>query len=106
MGSPPPLAGSSPCPAIQASLGHSVSPSQKELWTSVVTDAPVSVSQFQSDFVVIDGVARIAIPDEIIANSIPLWKNFVVGHFMGDIPRVGTIHATVNRIWTIMENPL
>ncbi|KAG7578694.1 Reverse transcriptase domain [Arabidopsis thaliana x Arabidopsis arenosa] len=106
MGSPPPLAGSSPCPAIQASLGHSVSPSHKELWTSVVTDAPVSVSQFQSDFVVIDGVARIAILDKIIANSIPLWKNFVVGHFMSGIPRVGTIHATVNRIWTIMENLL
>ncbi|KAG7599342.1 hypothetical protein ISN44_As06g035270 [Arabidopsis suecica] len=63
----------------------------------------ISVLRSELDFVVKDGVARISIPKEVIADAFPLWKNFVVGHFMGDIPHVGTIHATVNRIWTILE---
>ena len=49
---------------------------------------------------VVDGVVSIQIPDEIFANPEPLWKSFVVGHFIGDASHVGSIHATVNRIWT------
>lgn len=49
---------------------------------------------------VVDGVASIQIPDEIFANPEPLWRSFVVGHFIGDASHVGSIHATVNRIWT------
>lgn len=29
----------------------------------------------------------------------PLWRSFVVGYFMNDAPHIGSIHATVNRIW-------
>lgn len=69
----------------------------------MVREDPISVSQFQPDFEVKNGVAKIAIPESVIADVVPLWKSFVVGHFMGDVPHVGTIHATVNRIWTILD---
>lgn len=103
MGPPPPLDGSSASPPSQDPSGQPTSPSQKESWISVVRAAPTSVSQFQPELIVSNGVARISIPDELIVDAMPLWKSFVVGHFMGDIPHVGTIHATVNRIWTIQE---
>ena len=56
--------------------------------------------RFQPDFVVKDGVADINIPEEILEDAEPLWKCFVVGYFMNDAPHIGSIHATVNRIWS------
>lgn len=47
-----------------------------------------------------DGVATIQIPMEIFDEAELLWKSYVVGYFIGDAPHVGTIHATVNRIWS------
>ncbi|KAF8113122.1 hypothetical protein N665_0056s0027 [Sinapis alba] len=47
-----------------------------------------------------DGVALIQIPEAIFDESELLWKSFVVGYFIGDAPHVGSIHATVNRIWS------
>lgn len=49
---------------------------------------------------IVNGVASIQIPDEIFDEAELLWKSFVVGYFIGDAPHVGTIHATVNRIWS------
>ncbi|KAL0773994.1 hypothetical protein Bca101_039145 [Brassica carinata] len=48
---------------------------------------------------VVDGVVSITIPDEILSDPDPLWRCYAVGYFIGDAPHVGTIHATVNRIW-------
>ncbi|CAE5975453.1 unnamed protein product [Arabidopsis arenosa] len=98
MGPPPPLGGSS-----QSCSDQVVSSSKKENCTLTVADGSASALQSKPEFVVTDGVARISIPDELIADALPLWKNFVIGHFMGDVPHVGSIHATVNRIWTILE---
>lgn len=63
----------------------------------------MSVSDFQTNVDVVNGVAKLTIPEEVFESSIPLWKNFVVGYFMGDAPHVGSIHSTVNRIWTVTE---
>lgn len=49
---------------------------------------------------VVNGVASIQIPAEIFDEAELLWKSFVVGYFIGDAPHVGSIHATVNRIWS------
>ncbi|KAH0904437.1 hypothetical protein HID58_043940, partial [Brassica napus] len=49
---------------------------------------------------VVDGVVSITIPDEILSDPDPLWRCYAVGYFIGDAPHVGTIHATVNRIWS------
>ncbi|KAG7578884.1 hypothetical protein ISN45_Aa03g030490 [Arabidopsis thaliana x Arabidopsis arenosa] len=103
MGPPPPLGGSSQSPFSQSCSDQVVSSSKKENCTLTVADGSASALQSKPEFVVTDGVARISIPDELIADALPLWKNFVIGHFMGDVPHVGSIHATVNRIWTILE---
>lgn len=52
------------------------------------------------DFEIVDGVADIEIPTEIFEDVEPLWKSFAVGYFMGDSPFIGSIHSTVNRIWS------
>ncbi|KAH0866824.1 LOW QUALITY PROTEIN: hypothetical protein HID58_073846 [Brassica napus] len=49
---------------------------------------------------IVDGIATLQIPDAVFDEAELLWKNFVVGYFIGDAPHVGSIHATVNRIWT------
>ncbi|KAG2282826.1 hypothetical protein Bca52824_054046 [Brassica carinata] len=49
---------------------------------------------------IVDGIASLQIPDAIFDEAELLWKSFVVGYFIGDAPHVGSIHATVNRIWT------
>ncbi|KAL0662369.1 hypothetical protein Bca4012_099206 [Brassica carinata] len=48
----------------------------------------------------VDGVVEIIIPDEILADPNTLWQCYVVGYFIGDAPHIGSIHATVNRLWS------
>ena len=48
----------------------------------------------------IDGVVSLTIPEEILADPNPLWRCCVVGYFIGDAPHIGSIHATVNRLWS------
>ncbi|CAN6846331.1 unnamed protein product, partial [Brassica oleracea] len=45
-------------------------------------------------------VVELTIPDEILTDQNPLWRCYVVGYFIGDAPHVGSIHATVNRLWS------
>ncbi|KAH0857764.1 hypothetical protein HID58_086025, partial [Brassica napus] len=48
----------------------------------------------------VDGVVEITIPDEILADPNTLWRCYVVGYFIGYAPHIGSIHATVNRLWS------
>ncbi|CAL9248188.1 unnamed protein product, partial [Arabidopsis halleri] len=89
MGSSPPAHGSPPVGSDQLS--------PKSAWVSPLSEA--SVPRSKPVFNLVDGVARVSVPDEIVDEGLPLWKCFVVGYFMGDAPHLGTIHATVNRIW-------
>lgn len=55
-------------------------------------NAPVSgekLSDSRPIFAVSNGVAAIVIPEELFASSDPLWKDFLVGYFIGDTPHVG-----------------
>lgn len=52
------------------------------------------------DFVVKDGVDDVSIPEELMEDVDPRWKYFVVGYFMNDAPHIGSIHLTLNRIWS------
>ena len=49
---------------------------------------------------VVDGVVSMMIPEEIQVDPNPLWRCYVVGYFVRDAPHVGSIHATVNRLWS------
>lgn len=52
------------------------------------------------DFVVKDGVDDVSIPEELMEDVDPRWKYFVVGYFMNDASHIGSIHLTLNRIWS------
>lgn len=79
------------------------SPPRKASWASAVVETPISIGQIHTDFTVSNGVAEITIPENVLWEAEPLWKSFVAGYFMGDAPHVGTIHTTVNRIWSNLE---
>lgn len=69
-------------------------------WFSGSRNPLLPTTLAQPDFQVSNGVAQTCIPKEVLASSNPLWRSFAVGYFIGDAPHVGTIHATVNRLWT------
>ncbi|KAH0936518.1 hypothetical protein HID58_013635, partial [Brassica napus] len=48
----------------------------------------------------VDGVVSVTIPDDILTDTNTLWRCYVVGYFIGDAPHVGSIHATINRLWS------
>lgn len=72
----------------------------KPSYSAVVSDVLPESDRYQPEFVVKDGVADVSIPEEIMEDVEPLWKCFEVGYFMNDAPHIGTIHSTVNRIWS------
>ncbi|ESQ38551.1 hypothetical protein EUTSA_v10029226mg, partial [Eutrema salsugineum] len=96
---PEPVVTSTPPPPLNDPLS-SVSPSKKESYADVAQEAQSVDSGLEPVFVVANGVAEVMIPETILEDNPPLWKCFVVGYFMGEAPHVGTIHATVNRIWS------
>uniref|UniRef100_A0A0D3AS77 DUF4283 domain-containing protein n=1 Tax=Brassica oleracea var. oleracea TaxID=109376 RepID=A0A0D3AS77_BRAOL len=53
---------------------------------------------------VVNGVAAIHVPEDIFDDADLLWKSYVVGYFIRDAPHVGSIHATVNRIWASLKS--
>ncbi|KAJ4875984.1 DUF4283 domain-containing protein [Raphanus sativus] len=72
--------------------------SRRVIYSDVLVEG-ISSQGPTPDFVVKDGVAEVAIPEEVFTDVVPLWKCFMVGYFMNDAPHIGSIHATVNRIW-------
>lgn len=77
---------------------------EKTSYAEVVNEG--SGSNISPEFVIINGVADIEIPKEIFEDVEPLWNNFVVGYFMGDSPFIGSIHSTVNRIWSTLKSKI
>lgn len=67
-------------------------------YSSVLVEGSAGV-ELSPEFVVKDGVAAVEIPAELLDDSEPLWKCFLVGYFMSEAPHIGSIHATVNRLW-------
>ena len=71
----------------------------KVLYSQILAEEG-STSVLNHEFVVKDGVAELVIPAELMEDANPLWKCFVVGYFMNTAPHIGSVHATVNRIWS------
>lgn len=81
-----------PFPSIRQ--GDDGSPRIAAVWSK--NRAPEEIPEIE----IVGEIASIQIPDGIFDESELLWKSFVVGYFIGDAPHVGSIHATVNRIWS------
>lgn len=79
---------------------------QKSLYSAVVSDQGVPIVHYSPVVDLADGVAVVDLPEDLTADSKPLWSSYVVGHFIGDAPpHIGKVHATVNRLWTSKEKP-
>lgn len=42
----------------------------------------------------------VEIPDDVISDSTPLWKDFVVEKFLDFAPHVAKVHMVLNKIWS------
>lgn len=105
MGSPISPAITATIPASTNSSDHSLAPTVPSAKKSPWKLFPETNEQ-QSSSVhvqVVDGVASAAVPREVRENSEPLWKSYIIGHFIGDPPHIGKVHATVNHLWTSAE---
>ncbi|KAL0837967.1 hypothetical protein Bca101_089857 [Brassica carinata] len=47
-----------------------------------------------------EGQQTVEIPDEVINNANPLWKDYLIGKFLDTAPHIARIHAVVNKIWS------
>ncbi|CAL9248121.1 unnamed protein product [Arabidopsis halleri] len=52
-----------------------------------------------------DGAIEVELPPELTTDSQPLRSKFIVGHFIGDAPHIGKVHATVKRLWSSQDKP-
>lgn len=75
---------------------QSVSPSSE--FPSFTVPSSISVQNTVCE--VNDGAIEIDLPPDLLEETKPLWSNFIVGYFIGEAPHIGTVHATVNRIWS------
>ncbi|RID79609.1 hypothetical protein BRARA_A02334, partial [Brassica rapa] len=69
----------------------------EEKFSNVIRYSPVADLQ--------GGVASVDLPEELLSDYKPLWSAYIVGHFMGDAPHIGKVHAIVNRIWSFPDRP-
>lgn len=93
MGSSPGGSGSQPSPKSATPQNHSPS---KFFYKSIVSEAGFA-TLFQSPISLNGGIVEVSLPNEVLLDATLLWKNFI-----GDTPHIGTVHATVNRIWTVL----
>lgn len=102
MGSPPPppLLDSALPQSPVKSYSQAAAPGSKDHgdpFVNVVRYSPVADLQ--------GGIASVDLPEALLSDSQPLWSAYIVGHFMGDAPHIGKVHAIVNRIWSFPDRP-
>lgn len=78
---------------------------QQKSYASIVNKHP-SLKKFEYAVSVLDGVLTIAVPKEVITDSVPLWEDFLVGRFPVNAPHVAKIHVIVNKIWTLGDKSI
>ena len=70
---------------------------KSESWVSVAQDKK-SLKKHEVEILKKDGMNTVEIIDEIIANSTPLWEDFVVGKFLDLAPHIVKVHKILNKI--------
>lgn len=88
-----------PSPMTVESSDQPSQKGEKVSWANVVNKS--SLSKHEYEVTMVDGAATVEIPDEIVQNSVPLWEDFLEGHFLGDAPHAAKIHVIVNKIWPV-----
>lgn len=71
-------------------------------WVSVAEDKK-SLKKYDVKVSTKDGKHTVAIQEEILTDSTPLWDDFVVGRFLDLAPHMAKVHMVVNKIWSYGE---
>lgn len=64
------------------------------------------LAKFDIEVSMVDGKATVAVPDTILDDSVPLWKDFLIGRFPSAAPHVAKIHVIVNKIWNLGDKSI
>lgn len=67
-------------------------------WATVAKDKK-SLKKYEVEIMDQGGKQTVAIPDEVITESTPLWVDFVIGNFLDQAPHVAKVHMVLNKIW-------
>lgn len=81
---------------------HLMSP-VKFSWSSLVQGTSSSITQFNPNVEVTEGVTKVMFPDEIMVDTQPMWASFGLENFVGNAPHVDKVHAIVNCFWASFE---
>lgn len=71
-------------------------------WALVVSEK-VGLHKYEVEVEEMGGNETIRVPDCVFENAPPLCEDCIVGIFISKAPHVGTIHMTVNEIWTLCD---
>lgn len=77
----------------------------KASWVKVAENGP-SLSEHVLEIGLSDGKEVVEVPDDVIANSVPLWDDLLEGRFLAKAPHVARIHYIVNRIWPLGDKSI
>ncbi|KAF8086186.1 hypothetical protein N665_0632s0006 [Sinapis alba] len=77
----------------------------KASWEKAVENGP-SLSEHVLEIGLSDGKEVVEVPDEVIANSVPLWDDLLEGRFLDKAPHVARIHYIVNKIWPLGDKSI
>lgn len=83
-----------------ASLGDAVGVTVEEKpksWVLAAKDKK-SLMKYEVEVSMKDGKHTVAIPNEVLVDSMPLWEDFVVGKFLDLAPHLAKVHMMVNKI--------
>lgn len=75
---------------------------ESKSWVSVAEDKK-RLKKYEVRVLTKEGKHSVAIPEEILTDSTPLWDDFVVGNFMDLAPHMAKVHMVVNKIWRYGE---
>lgn len=81
-------------PAIAPTIAPAIS------WAHVVQKKK-SLTKYELQVTVQDGVGSVIVPDEVFEDPSPLWEDFLIGKFLDTAPHVAKVHAIVNKIWAM-----
>lgn len=79
--------------------------SSPKSYANVVGSRP-SLAKFEVKVSMVDGKAMVAVPDEVLNDSVPLWEDFLIGRFPSTAPHVAKIHVIVNKIWNLGDKSI
>ena len=68
-------------------------------WVKVAQQNQKSLTKYEVQITMEDGIGSVEIPAEVFKDPQPLWEDFLIEKFLDKAPHIGKVHAIVNKIW-------